>query len=52
MHEPDIMAAVVLLFGTALFVAWLFRVIRAPSIIGFLITGLVMGPSGLHLFDP
>lgn len=52
MHESDIMAAVVILFGTALVVAWLFRVIRAPSIIGFLITGLVMGPSGLYLFDP
>lgn len=52
MHESDFMAAIVLLFGTALVVAWLFRILRAPSIIGFLITGLIMGPSGLYLFDP
>lgn len=37
----------VVLLGTALVVAWMFRILKAPSIIGFLFTGFVIGPSGL-----
>lgn len=37
-----------LLFGTALIVAWLFRIFKAPTIVGFLIAGILMGPSVLN----
>jgi len=40
-----------ILFGTALFIALLFRAIRFPSIIGFVLAGITLGPSGLKLFD-
>lgn len=49
MHEPHVLMHVVALFGTAVVAAWLFRVVRAPSIIGYLVTGIVIGPSGLGL---
>ncbi len=52
MHEePEFLKQAAILFGTALAVAWAFRYLRAPSIIGFLITGLVIGPSTLNLID-
>lgn len=44
MHESEFLRNVVVLFGMALVVAWFFRVMRAPSIIGFLATGMVIGP--------
>ncbi len=48
-HILNIVAAI---FGVALLVAWLFRVVRVPSIIGFLITGIAIGPSGWRLVPP
>lgn len=49
MHDIYFLADAVVIFGTALIAAWLFRFLRAPSIIGFLFTGLIIGPSGLSL---
>ncbi len=49
MHETLFLKQTVIIFGGALIVAWLFRVLRAPAIIGFLFTGLLIGPSGLAL---
>ncbi|MGC8738965.1 MAG: cation:proton antiporter [Candidatus Hydrogenedens sp.] len=40
-----------ILFGTALIIALLFRAIRFPSIIGFILAGIILGPSGLGLFS-
>jgi len=40
---------VVIVIGTALAVSWVFRIVRLPTILGFLITGIVIGPSGLQL---
>lgn len=40
---------VVVLFGAAVLSALLFRVIRVPGIIGFLLTGIAIGPSGLNV---
>jgi len=40
-----------ILFGTALLIALLFRAIRFPSIIGFILAGVILGPSGLGLFS-
>lgn len=51
MHGAEFLEQVTILFGTALAVAWAFRFFRAPSIIGFLITGIVIGPSALGLID-
>jgi CPA2 family monovalent cation:H+ antiporter-2 len=43
------MREIVVIFGTAVLAAWASRLLRAPSIIGFLVAGLFMGPSGLGL---
>jgi len=44
----ELLDEIVIVFGLAIVVAWLFRSIQVPSIIGFLITGLAIGPSGWH----
>jgi CPA2 family monovalent cation:H+ antiporter-2 len=43
------LTAVVVVLGAALAVAWLMRALRAPTIIGFLAAGILIGPSGLGL---
>lgn len=40
-----------MLFGTAVIVSWIFRLAKAPSIIGFLVTGMVIGPSSWGLIE-
>ena len=40
---------VVVLFGTAVIVTWLFRLLRAPSMLGYLVTGVIIGPSVLRI---
>lgn len=45
MTDSNFLSQIVILFGTAVAVAWLFRIARAPSILGFLITGILIGPS-------
>jgi CPA2 family monovalent cation:H+ antiporter-2 len=49
MPETYFLSEAVVIFGTAVLVAWLFRMLRAPAVIGFLITGMVIGPSGWRL---
>ncbi len=49
MNHTAFLSDSVILFGPALLVAWMFRILRAPSIIGFLFTGMAIGPSGLGL---
>lgn len=39
------------LLGCALIIALLFRAIRFPGIIGFILAGIVLGPEGLGLFS-
>jgi monovalent cation:H+ antiporter-2, CPA2 family len=51
MEHPQILTDIVVLFGTAVLAAWAFRFLRAPSIIGFLFTGLLIGPSGIGLIE-
>lgn len=41
------LTGIVVLFGAALVVAWLMRVLRAPTILGFLLAGMLIGPHGL-----
>jgi CPA2 family monovalent cation:H+ antiporter-2 len=45
MPESHLLGQIAILFGTAVAVSWLFRVARAPSILGFLFTGMLIGPS-------
>lgn len=49
MDGSGFLAQCTVLFGTALIVSWLFRFLRVPSIIGYLITGVLIGPSALNL---
>ncbi|GMU32200.1 MAG: cation:proton antiporter [Planctomycetia bacterium] len=49
MHGSSFLTQAAVLFGAALCIAWLFRIFRAPAIIGFLFAGIVIGPSGLQL---
>lgn len=41
-----VLREIAVVFGVGVAVAWLFRVVRVPSVIGFLITGLAIGPAG------
>lgn len=50
-HAPEMISQVAILFGTALAVSWAFRYFKAPSVIGYLITGLIIGPSALSLIS-
>jgi len=45
MAHSHFLGQIAILFGTAVAVSWLFRVARAPLIIGFLVTGILIGPS-------
>lgn len=49
MHEPTFLRETVVLFGIAIAAAWAFRRIKAPTILGFLFAGIVIGPSSLGL---
>src|SRR5262245_52421965 len=45
------LASIVTLLGVGLVATLVARAIRAPAIIGFLVAGMVVGPSGLSLID-
>ncbi|MCL4215700.1 MAG: hypothetical protein KJ052_01630, partial [Candidatus Hydrogenedentes bacterium] len=47
MHDSLFLGQAALLFGTALVVATLSRALKLPTIIGFLATGLLIGPHAL-----
>lgn len=49
MHEPTFLRETVVLFGIAIAAAWAFRRIKAPTILGFLFAGIVIGPSSLGM---
>lgn len=51
MSDGNLPMQAAVLFGTAIAVAWLFRVLRLPGVIGFLLTGLIIGPHGVGLFE-
>jgi CPA2 family monovalent cation:H+ antiporter-2 len=49
MSSLELLTNTVVLFGAALVVAWALRAIGGPAIIGFLFTGMLIGPSGIGL---
>ncbi len=51
MHSAELLTQSAVLFGTALIAALAFRFIKAPSILGFLCTGILIGPSVLHMVN-
>jgi len=49
MHDSHLFSQSAILFGTALVAALIFRMLKAPSIIGFLFTGILIGPFALEM---
>jgi len=49
--EFGLLKDIVLLLGLALFTLILFRQFKIPSIIGFLVTGIIAGPHALGLVN-
>ena len=45
------LSIIALIFGTILLVPMVCRKIRIPSIVGFIIVGMIVGPHGFHLID-
>lgn len=50
-HGSEQLTALVVLIGTALLAGALLRALRAPLLVGFLMAGVLIGPSGLRLID-
>ncbi len=51
MHEIDFLKDIVIIFGLASLVVFLFNKFKLPSVIGFLLTGIIAGPYALGLVD-
>lgn len=49
--EIPLLADIVIILGLAVVINLLFQRIKIPTILGFLITGIVAGPHGLNLID-
>jgi CPA2 family monovalent cation:H+ antiporter-2 len=49
--EIPILSDIVVILGLSIFVILLFRRLKVPPIIGFLITGIIAGPYGFQLID-
>ncbi|MDI6802644.1 MAG: cation:proton antiporter [Bacteroidota bacterium] len=49
MHELDILSELVLLLAVIIVVISIFRKINIPPLVGFLISGLIIGPYGIKL---
>jgi CPA2 family monovalent cation:H+ antiporter-2 len=49
--EIPLLKDIVIIFGLSIVVILLFHKIRVPTIIGFLLTGMLAGPYGLKLID-
>lgn len=51
MYDLDALQDVLLLIGLALANAWFFSLLKQSPIVGYLTTGLLVGPYGLHLIQ-
>lgn len=47
--ELDLLGDIVIIFGLSVVVILLFHKMRAPAVVGFLVTGMLAGPHGLGL---
>lgn len=48
---PDIHIVLLIIFASSIFVSMLFQRLQQPSIVGFLLTGIVVGPHALRLLN-
>lgn len=51
MHEIEFLKVVVIIFGLASLVIFIFNKLKLPSVIGFLLTGIIVGPYALGLIS-
>lgn len=51
MHEIEFLKVVVIIFGLASLVIFIFNKLKLPSVIGFLLTGIIAGPFALGLIS-
>lgn len=49
MHDIQFLTNGVIIFSAGLIISWLFRATGAPPVIGYLVAGIFIGPSGLGL---
>ena len=47
--ELQLLNAIVLIFGISLIVGLLFNPLRIPPLVGFILTGIIVGPNGLGI---
>src|SRR5262249_13076566 len=50
-HPFNLLEAATILFGIAVVTATVLRRLRVPTVIGFLLAGLIAGPSGLSVIE-
>src|SRR3970282_350097 len=51
MEHTDILRGLIVLYGMAMLIAYVMRRARQPTIVGYLLTGVVAGPFGLKLIS-
>lgn len=51
MHEIEFLKVVVIIFGLASLVIFIFNKLKLPSVVGFLLTGIIAGPYALGLIS-
>ncbi len=51
MHEFTIIREIVIILSVSLLIIFLFKKINIPSILGFLVAGMIIGPYGFHLIS-
>ncbi len=49
MHAPEVLKELALLLAAAVLIVYVFRKLRQPAILGFLVCGALIGPHGLAL---
>ncbi|MDD1673801.1 MAG: cation:proton antiporter, partial [Methanomicrobiales archaeon] len=49
--ELSLLSSIVVIFGLSVVVIFLFNLLRIPAIVGFILTGLLVGPHGLSLIS-
>ncbi|MDD1678537.1 MAG: cation:proton antiporter, partial [Methanomicrobiales archaeon] len=49
--ELSLLSSIVVIFGLSIVVIFLFNLLRIPAVVGFILTGLLVGPHGLSLIS-
>lgn len=51
MHLSDLLQSILIAFGSALAAGWCMRALRLPVVMGFIVSGVAVGPSAMGLID-